>query len=517
MKYFKIGIISIIVIISVLILLDKSNKISEQEKLTNNTNIQKEEYKKETSNANSPLIKSNGLIPIVYEEDGKINENFKMEEWYSYTKENKKWANAITKDENSNITGYYVWIPRFAYKIIYNNENDKSLGGKIDIKFLIGNSDQYVDDDGKVKSAAHTKEKNEEKNNDYVVHPSFIADTQNGYKNNGWSSEIEGFWISKYPATYQQTSINDKSITDEKRNKIVYTNNSYSIVADENNQYFDEDNIYGKITNKTKISYPTFMPLSVIYTKINIGDATNLSKQIAKDNNFYNLKNMDSHLVKISEWSAVAYLTQSEYGHGNNMKINNYFSLDEMYDSIQVNRISGISQSKKSEDLFNIANENINDMSYYNTEDGKKASSTGNIYGIYDIAGGVNEFLACYIKNNNKNIEKNGNANGKYKFFNENNTRYITNYPFNNEKDTIKLNLEEYLNSGNYYGDSIKEMTNERMETWGAYLNYPYRESAFFCKSGAPFINVNFGLFAISRTKGEISENDGFRVCLINN
>lgn len=511
MKYIKTAIISIVVIVTVLILLDQSNKIKQEKIDKTNLNATNEKSKVTTSYANEPVITSNGLIPIIYDKDGNSIENFDKKEWYSYKKEDKKWANAITKDQNSNITGYYVWIPRFAYKITYKDPNDKTKEGKIDIKFLIGNSDQYVDDDGKIKNAVHIQTDELNSLNSYVVHPSFISDSKNGYKNGGWSSEIEGFWISKYPATYQQTSLGNE-LTDEEKNKIIYSNNSYYI--NEEYTYINDYNVYGEITNKTRISYPTFMPLAYTYTKINIGDATNLTRQIAKNNSLYNLKNIDSHLVKLSEWSAMAYLTQSDYGNGNSKKINNYYILEENDDNSQINRITGLSQELDAEKIF-FSDDKLENMNYYNTKEGQKSSSTGNIYGIYDIAGGVNEYLAGYIKNGNKLIEKSGNSNGKYKFYNEESTRYITKYPYNKDNDMIKTNFEEYM-KGNYYGDSMKELSNNEMMSWRAYLNYPFRDHPFFCKAGSAFLNGNFGIFAISRTRGDISENYGFRVCLIN-
>ena len=42
------------------------------------------------------------------------------EQWYDYNGQGdgqNKWANAVTKDSSGNITGYWVWIPRYAYKI----------------------------------------------------------------------------------------------------------------------------------------------------------------------------------------------------------------------------------------------------------------------------------------------------------------------------------------------------------------------------------------------------------------
>ena len=46
-------------------------------------------------------------------------------DWYDYSA--KEWANARTEDGSM-----WVWIPRYAYKITYNNPENKSEGGTIE-------------------------------------------------------------------------------------------------------------------------------------------------------------------------------------------------------------------------------------------------------------------------------------------------------------------------------------------------------------------------------------------------
>ena len=94
--------------------------------------------------------------------------DFDENNWYDYEK--SEWANAVTKDGS-----YWVWIPRFAYKITYNNSSDKSQGGTIDVKFLIGTTEKYYDDEGNIQTAKRAKSKTEEVDttSDYYVHPAF--------------------------------------------------------------------------------------------------------------------------------------------------------------------------------------------------------------------------------------------------------------------------------------------------------------------------------------------------------
>jgi hypothetical protein len=97
--------------------------------------------------------------------------NSQPEGWYDYT--NKQWANI--KTVANGIEAYWVWIPRYAYRvvdgqveIIYVDTNNKALDTKYDGLFTIGTSD---DEDC-----------------DFKVLGSF---SQNG-------KELKGIWMSKY-------------------------------------------------------------------------------------------------------------------------------------------------------------------------------------------------------------------------------------------------------------------------------------------------------------------------------
>ena len=76
----------------------------------------------------------------------------------------------------------------------------------------------------------------------------------------------------------------------------------------------------------TTIKYPTFQGVTYAMNYINMNDAYNISKALVNGNEVYGLnKNTtDSHLIKNSEWGAVAYLSESKYGlNGTNIYINN--------------------------------------------------------------------------------------------------------------------------------------------------------------------------------------------------
>lgn len=65
--------------------------------------------------SNVPQLKSNGesLVPVKWDESNNIVETTASDtNWCNYGE--NRWANAKTKNES-----YFVWIPRYAYRITY--------------------------------------------------------------------------------------------------------------------------------------------------------------------------------------------------------------------------------------------------------------------------------------------------------------------------------------------------------------------------------------------------------------
>lgn len=155
-------------------------------------------YQRETSDSqicvNKPQL-AEEMIPVYYE-DGewkiadKTNDN-ETKLWYNY--QEAKWANAVfvntDKYENGkpgnivkqeDILAYYIWIPRFKYKL-WNAEEEitdtyDAYNKGIDIIFESGthNTGNAICNDTKCTS-----------NNNYLTHPAF-------------ANNLRGFWISKY-------------------------------------------------------------------------------------------------------------------------------------------------------------------------------------------------------------------------------------------------------------------------------------------------------------------------------
>ena len=102
---------------------------------------------------------------------------------------------------------------------------------------------------------------------------------------------------------------------------------------------------------------------------------------------------VDTHMSKNNEWGAVAYLTQSIYG-----RCTSNTTCTEVGINNNTSYITGIGD-KPSSTASSVK------TNTYNTISGKNASTTGNIYGIYDMSGGAWEYVMGIY---NKNIKSSG-------------------------------------------------------------------------------------------------------------
>jgi len=102
---------------------------------------------------------------------------------------------------------------------------------------------------------------------------------------------------------------------------------------------------------------------------------------------------LDTHVLKNNEWGAVAYLTQSIYGR---------CSSSTSCTEVRMNSksyITGYSAPAGSSTL--LGNSTYVEPQPYNTEQGMDASTTGNIYGVYDMSGGALEYVMGNYNNRN--------------------------------------------------------------------------------------------------------------------
>ena len=402
----------------------QAEELSALSELENQMNNYQDDGFDTRKGVNRPQLTS-GMTRIMYEEpengkNGKVikdGETGFSTDWYDYG--SKKWANVMTKDGSM-----WVWIPRYAYKLDKANKT-------IDVIFLVGTSNKWYDPDTK---------QNEELPEGYKVHPCFQSGKSDNYKNGEWKEEIRGIWVAKFEAGLPD----------------------------------DAKASQANITGMEKPYYPVFQGQKGSYNYITVSECYLLSKALTDANNPYGLtSSADSHLIKNSEWGAAAYLSYSNYGKGKDTEvfINNVSygvwgesSLKTSIREKNIYAITGYSASIKDDGQNILTSVALGDevtgatkTSYaWHTINGIKASSTGNIYGMYDMSGGAAEYTSTYV-----NVKTNSNLLDHMKSYGtgfaykngavvEENTPYTMIYPEYTEGTLLEKIAD-------IYGDAMNE------------------------------------------------------------
>ncbi|MFR0823667.1 MAG: hypothetical protein ACLU84_07815 [Clostridia bacterium] len=307
------------------------------------------------------------------------------------------------------------------------------------------------------------------------------------------------------------------------------------------------DGIYG--STKTAIKYPTFQPITYSMNYIGHNDAFNIVKAMTEDGNIYGLtESADSHLMKNSEWGAVAYLSQSRYGLDkqevciNNVSLNSggtprtstagKSGVDSVYavTGCTTGSTSAGETVKTMENIKGTTGNTANNGVYiWNQLNGCKASSTGTIYGIYDLSGGTWERTAAYVANGNDSL-KNYGASIAY----QGNTlktvsdKYTTAYPFDSNTDNTSITINaanlNTASTNNYekntliYGDGVRETSTAGIGStswYSDYSSYPSLDSPFLIRGGHLWGASGTGFFFLGHNSGGNHYSSGFRAALV--
>ena len=199
---------------------------------------------------------------------------------------------------------------------------------------------------------------------------------------------------------------------------------------------------------------------------------------------------IDTHLIKNTEWGAVAYLTQSIYGKNSEVWINP-----------NSNFITGQAGTSVSASLT------TSTYAYNNTTYGVNASTTGNVYGIYDMSGGALEYTAAYVNNSNSSLTTYGsilvNADAKYKDI------------YTSNGDTQSGN---YTANSSIKGDAVYETSSSYSGITSWYSDYSYMpcsSNPVFARGGRYSGGASAGLFTFYCVgNGSANSNYGFRPVL---
>ena len=201
---------------------------------------------------------------------------------------------------------------------------------------------------------------------------------------------------------------------------------------------------------------------------------------------------LNSHMMKNDEWGAVAYLSKSKYGKQN----------EEVWINNSSSYITGSAGNSAS------ASGNTGTTTDYTSTQGVKASTTGTVYGVYDMSGGAWEYVAGYVNNGYGNLTTygsslvNGDAKTKNVYSKASSDSYENNYNANSSK----------------YGDAVYETsTNGSGSTswYGDYSNFPYTSDPFFIRGGGYDSGTYAGVFYFYSSSGNSYSNYSFRPVLV--
>lgn len=225
---------------------------------------------------------------------------------------------------------------------------------------------------------------------------------------------------------------------------------------------------------------------------------------------------IDAHMMKNSEWGAVAYLSHSKYGVNREIYINNSSGF---YTGRSGGNVGG-STAINTVYTDQTSTAKINTYGFY-TWDGyllnydtntkssthdisKVASTTGNITGIYDMSGGAWEYVMGYYSG--ASTTWGASSKGNYAGFSSKpDSKYYDDY--------TTTNTLTACNGGICYGHAISETT-----SW-------YSDYAYFVKSSKPWFyrggsydyGAGAGAFYRSSWDGDMDEYDplSFRLVLV--
>ena len=319
----------------------------------------------DTSGANVPKLASN-MIPVYYDETtetwkkaNKYN-SIQSNRWYSYESSGEykgRWANAVTVTSDKLET--------------YKNASVGTTISMDDITTMWVWIPRF-------KAVTPSNYNGGTRDNPNAIDVTFVKQNEPALDAFAFGDkELSGFWYGKFEVGHttlaSSTTANNLGCTNET------CSNANGIIIKPNVKSLQHNNVS-----------------NFFFT----------SRSMEQPNNSFGFvsSEVDTHMSKNNEWGAVAYLTQSIYG-----RCTSSTSCTE----IGTNNNSSITGYGAPAGSDTSATNGA-----YNTSLGKDASTTGTIYGIYDMSGGATEYVMGVY---NKKISNSG-------FNSLPDTKYYNNY-----------------------------------------------------------------------------------------
>ena len=382
-----------------------------------------------------------GMIPVVIENDGTVKTISNGDSnWYNY--KSKKWANVVLTTSSS--------------RSKYLNTTGVSVSESDILAYLVwiprykykiwttttsskGN-EQTIDIVFENKT---TTKSTGTTVNDYLTHPAFtFGDT-----------ELNGIWVGKFETTGDATTPTVKP----------------------NLQSLKNQNVSTQFSTAQKFGTSTYGSTSKI----------------------------DAHMMKNSEWGAVAYLSHSNYGVNREIYINNSSSHytgrsgGNVGGSTAINTVYTNQTSTTQYNTYGfytwdgyLLNYNTNTKSSTHNIS-KVASTTGNITGVYDMSGGAWEYV---MGNYNNTISSSG-------FSTLPNSKYYDTYSItgNNSCTIATCGGHALFETAGWYSD---------------YVSFVHSSYPWFTRGGTYSEVAYAGAFGSNIDDGNAYSNGSFRLVL---
>ena len=449
---------------------------------------------------NAPEI-YDGLVPVIISNDGTVTvASTDDDNWYDYS--NKKWANAVLVDNTSeiqessyknkniginkinndlrtiadnskdynyykthvggvisedDILAYFVWIPRYKYRIWTTEVSATGNEQEIDIKFEEVTSISTGNSVG-----------------EYLTHPAFTFGNK----------QLSGIWVGKFETTEKTSSggAEPKSFDFSKeyfpsqlplygnKEKI---NKTYSVGGGSSGSIYDNPTIKPNTSSLRSQNVANQFQTALKFS----GGTLSSGNVTFVGNGTYGLSSStDSHMMKNSEWGAVAYLSHSKYGINGEIRINNYWNNGTLT-GCGASSVNGGSTSS-----CEIA---------YGGATTYPQSTTGNISGIFDMSGGTYEYV---MGNFNQEVGSSG----------------FTTLPPSKYYDNYTISSYTSCTTATCGGHALSE-TAGWYNDYASFVDY---RNPWFIRSGYYVIGAGAGGFLSGGSNGLGYGYGGFRVVL---
>jgi len=496
---------------------------------------------------NAPVLSDN-MIPVYYDSSNgvwrKADSTNQSEEhkWYDY--DNKMWANVVTVYESS----IFLSADSTSKDSIMPNQLPSGGDSSYDTVNLVGDDtdENYIDIRADYLAAAPGTEINMDYVNTMLVWiPRFKYTVWNYNLDGTVTSEPQEIKIefeegtlstgeigctdsisgtsdgtsSGTPATVSEVcklKSNNTECTDATCNGKTYTHPAFTFGDEELEGFWvgkfevSSDgyscsaanfSAVGEGCNLTSIT-PVVKPNVVPWLGAMVGTFDQRIRQMTDD--YYDIYGFetgdDTHMIKNMEWGAVAYLSHSKYGVNGKISLNSY----EDY-------LTGCGpQSADSDSDGEVCNS-------YETALGQSSSTTGNIYGVYDMNGGSFDMTMGNMVSPN-GVDMLSGYNGDHNSFSGytgivynnsagNYTSYSGTFTYPNDKyyDKYSFSLTRagFVGSSKL-GDGIKEVLNVSSSYGWHNSSFQFQEyeGSWWARGGHYSLTEDSGLFSSHDTYG---------------